>query len=62
MSVIGEYKPAPDVSYSLTSEKQGQLLYRASIKKVVVTYDLKALKVEPSEGVKKIDEIDFAAS
>ena len=60
MSVIGEFKPAPDVSYSLTSEKEGSVLYRARIKQVVVTFDLKTLKVEPEAGVKKLDEIDFA--
>jgi hypothetical protein len=59
MSVIGEFKPAPDVSYSLTSEKSGSLFYRASIKKVVVTFDLKIVRIEPEAGAKKIDDIDF---
>ena len=59
MSVIGEFKPAPDASYSLTSEKDGALLYRATIKNVVVTYDLKTFRVEPEAGVTRIEEIDF---
>jgi hypothetical protein len=59
LSVIGEFKPAPDVSYSLTSGKEGSLLYRATIKQLVVTYDLKTLRVEPEAGVKKLEQIDF---
>lgn len=62
MSVIGECNPARDVSYSLTSDKEGALLYRATVKHVVVTYDLKTLKAEPATDVKKIDEVDFAGA
>ncbi len=59
LSVIGEFKPAPDVSYTLTSEKEGAVLYRATIKELVVTYDLKTLRAEPEAGVKKLEQIDF---
>ena len=62
LSVIGEFKAAPDVSYSLTSEKDGKVLYRATVKDVAITYDLKMVRVEPEAGVKKIDGIDFAGA
>lgn len=61
-SVIGEFKLAPDVSYSLMSEKDGSVLYRASIKQVVLTYDLKTLRADPEAGVKKIEGIDFTGA
>ena len=59
LSVIGEFKSAPDVGYSLTSEKDGSILYRASVKDVILTYNLKTLQAEPGEGVKRIEGIDF---
>lgn len=59
LSVIGEFKYAPDVNYSLTSKKDGSILYRASVKQVVLTYDLKTLHADPGEGVNRIEGIDF---
>lgn len=60
--VIGEFKPVADVSYSLFSEKDGSLLYRAIVRKVAVTYDLKTLRVEPEAGATKIEDIDFSGA
>ncbi len=61
-TVIGEFKPAPDVTYSLSKDKDGQMLYRAEVKGVVLTYDLKTLRVEPADGVTRIEAIDFAGA
>jgi len=62
MGVIGEFKAGPDVSYTLTAEKDGKMLYRAAVKEVVLTYDLKTLRAEPESGAQKITEIDFAGA
>ena len=50
LSVIGEFKSAPDVGYSLTSEKDGSILYRASVKDVILTYNLKTLHADRPAG------------
>ena len=59
LSVIGEFKSAPEVGYALTSEKDGSILHRASVKEVDWTYDLKTLQAAPGEGVKRTVGIDF---